>query len=558
MRRSLALFAAGCALAGCATAPTPSTPAERPPAEAFASRPAPKLIVAISVDQFSADLFDEYRPQFTGGLARIASGAAFHNGYQSHAWTETCPGHSTILTGAHPARTGIVANNWIDQSIARKEKSVYCAEDERLPPPNPSAPQGTLGSFVVSPAHLMVPTLGELLKQVRPGSRNVAVSGKDRAAVMMTGRNVDQRWYWDGAKFASDLSAPVPQAVTRANAAVKAAILKARPPLEPPPFCQAKARSIQLQGSTRTVGNGRFARNPEDARAFRASPELDGATLALAAALVDEMQLGKRSDPDVLAVSLSATDFVGHSYGTEGEEMCLQLLSLDRDLGDFLSVLDSLGLDYMVLLTADHGGLDIPERARLAGVGDAARIEANLNAGAIGLQLARRLGIQGSGLLGDGAGGDVYVDRTLPKADRERLMQAAISTYRAHPQVEAVFTAGEIAATKMPTGSPDKWSLIQRARASYYPGRSGDFLVILKKNITPIPETSRYAATHGSAWDYDRRVPILFWRPGMGRSPSERAVDTVDILPTLGSVLGLRIDPAAIDGRCLRIEGASC
>src|SRR3954447_9713902 len=80
---------------------------------------APKLIVVISVDQFSADLWDEYRPHFTGGLARLASGTAFRNGYQSHAATETCPGHSTILTGDHPARTGIISNVWIDQSAAR-------------------------------------------------------------------------------------------------------------------------------------------------------------------------------------------------------------------------------------------------------------------------------------------------------------------------------------------------------------------------------------------------------------------------------------------------------
>src|SRR5881227_1137516 len=78
----------------------------------------PKLLVVISVDQFSANLFDEYRPQFTGGFARLASGTVFRNSYQSHALTETCPGHSTMLTGDHPARTGIIGNNWIDQSIA--------------------------------------------------------------------------------------------------------------------------------------------------------------------------------------------------------------------------------------------------------------------------------------------------------------------------------------------------------------------------------------------------------------------------------------------------------
>src|SRR3954447_16050114 len=91
-------------------------------------RNAPKLMIVISVDQFSADLFDEYRPQFTGGLARLAGGVVFRNGYQSHAVTDTCPGHSTILTGDRPARTGIVGNDWYDQSITRPNKNVYCAE----------------------------------------------------------------------------------------------------------------------------------------------------------------------------------------------------------------------------------------------------------------------------------------------------------------------------------------------------------------------------------------------------------------------------------------------
>ena len=78
---------------------------------------APKLLVVISVDQFSANLFDEYRPQWSGGFARLAGGTVFRNGYQSHAATETCPGHSTLLTGDRPARTGIISNIWIDQKV---------------------------------------------------------------------------------------------------------------------------------------------------------------------------------------------------------------------------------------------------------------------------------------------------------------------------------------------------------------------------------------------------------------------------------------------------------
>ena len=113
------LFAASAALLSSHAVAQPATP--------------PKLLVVISVDQFSANLFDEYRPHWTDGLARLATGTVFRNGFQSHALTETCPGHSTILTGDHPSRTGIVGNTWVDQSIGRSDKSVYCAEDETQP-----------------------------------------------------------------------------------------------------------------------------------------------------------------------------------------------------------------------------------------------------------------------------------------------------------------------------------------------------------------------------------------------------------------------------------------
>src|SRR3954471_15280437 len=189
----------------------------------------PRLLVVISVDQFSANLFDEYRPQFTGGLARLASGTVFRNGYQSHALTETCPGHSTILTGDHPSRTGIIGNVWVDQSVKRSDVTVYCAEDEAQP--------GTSSiAYKVSPKHLLVPTLGELMKQRWPGSRNVAVAGKDRAAVMMTGHNADQRWYWDGKTFSTDLQGvAVPPVIAKVNALAAAGLATARPPLDPSP-----------------------------------------------------------------------------------------------------------------------------------------------------------------------------------------------------------------------------------------------------------------------------------------------------------------------------------
>jgi predicted AlkP superfamily pyrophosphatase or phosphodiesterase len=518
------------------------------PANAQAPSP-PKLLVVISVDQFSADLFDEYRPQFTSGLARLAGGTVFRNGYQSHASTETCPGHSTILTGDRPARTGIVANAWVDQSIARADKTIYCSED-------PTTPGSSHSDYTVSSAQLRVPTLGELMKVSWPQSRNVAVAGKDRAAVMMSGHRADQRWYWDGRKFASDLAAAAPASVAAVNAEVARSIAAPAPGLAPPPFCAAKAQPIAVQGHA-PVGAGTLARASGDVGGFETSPESDGAVLALAAALVREMGLGQGSAPDVLSIGLSATDHVGHAYGTEGQEMCLQLLSLDWSLGDFLGVLDRSGVDYAVALTADHGGQDLPERLRLHGVADAQRVDPALDASAAGKAIGARLGLTGRLLIGD-VSGDMYLDRALPPADRSRVLDEAVRYYRGQPQVAAVFTHAELARTPLPSSTPDKWSLIERARASFDPARSGDFVVILKEHVTPIGHATDSVATHGSPWDYDRRVPILFWRPGFRGATVDRAVETVDIMPTLAALIRLPLAPASIDGHCLDGTPALC
>jgi Type I phosphodiesterase / nucleotide pyrophosphatase len=506
----------------------------------------PKLIVAISVDQFAADVFDAYRPGFTGGFARLAAGTVFRNGYQSHSATETCPGHSTILTGDHPARTGIVGNSWIDQSAARADKVIYCAEDERVA-------GSTSTKYTVSPLHLRVATLGERLKAVQPASRTVAVAGKDRAAVMMSGQAPDQRWYWDGkAGFTTDLTyRAVPRSVAPFNAAFAMAQTQPRAGLQPTPQCAARAKTYTVAPGV-TVGAGQLARGANDTRGLRASPELDGAVLALGAALTREMQLGRGPATDVLALGLSATDYVGHAYGWGGQEMCLQLTALDRELEDFFNVLDRSGVDYAVVLTADHGSMDIPERLRDAGVADAARADPGLVAGEMGKLLQPAVGTTFSPLLGEGIGGDVWLDRRLTPAQRTLALAMGVKRYQASRQVETVFTAEQLARTPVPSGAPDRWTLLQRVRAAFDPKRSGDFYVVLKSHVSPIARPSAfYVATHGSAWDYDRRVPILFWRKGQAGAERTEAVDTVDIAPTLAALEGLSLAKGAVDGRCL-------
>lgn len=533
------------ALALLAAAPAAAQQTAPAPAPAPAPAAPPKLLVVISVDQFSADLFAEYRSQFTGGFARLMSGAVFPSGYQSHAATETCPGHSTILTGARPARTGIIANDWTDFSAPREDKTVYCSEDE-------SVPGSSSSKYTVSDKHLKVPTLGEWMKLADPQSRVVSVAGKDRAAVMMGGHKVDELWWWDGKGFVSYAGRAAPAMVTRMNASVAERVAEAQEPMALPPYCRAKSRAIPVTASF-SVGEGRFGRAAGDARAFRASPEFDESILALGAGIATDMKLGQGPHTDLLILGASATDYVGHSLGTAGSEMCLQMFALDQTLGKLFAVLDRTGVDYAVALTADHGGHDLPERNRDHAAPMAARVDPALAASAMGKEIAAKLGIAGPTLVG-GTAGDVYYDPKLTRAQRAAVEAEAIRRYSAHPQVQAVFTRAQIAATGAPKGPPETWTLLERARQSYEPSRSGDLVVALKPRVTPIASPGPgYVATHGSFWDYDRRVPILFWRKGMTQFEQPLSVETVDIAPTLAALIGVKV-PVEIDGRCLDLD----
>ncbi|WP_353229738.1 alkaline phosphatase family protein [Novosphingobium sp.] len=524
------------------------------PASAAPAPNAPKLVIAIAIDQFSADLFAEYRSQFTGGFARLASGGVFPAGYQSHAATETCPGHSTILTGMRPAHTGIIANTWFDQSVARAGKAVYCAEDETRTAAVP-------GDYVASVAHLKVPTLGERVKAAWPTSRNVAVSGKDRAALMMGGHRIDEVYWWKGKGFVTLEGATPTPPVIEQNAAITAVLASGAPGLDLPESCAAHDHAITAGAVT--VGTGRFALEPGNGNGFRVSPRLDRAVLELATRLVDADKLGRGPTPDVLAISLSATDYIGHGYGTQGAEMCIQLHQIDAALGSFFAGLDARGIDYGVVLTADHGGFDLPERQREQAAPQAQRADAALLPKALSERVGAGLGLDPAGLfLAEGPSGDVWVRTNLTADQKAAAIAAARADLLARPQVAAVFSAAELAATPMPGGSPETWTLIQRARASYYAPVSGDFVTLLKRGVMAMPVPAPgYVATHGSPWDYDRRVPMLFWRKGM--TPFEQAspVETVDIAPSLAAWIGLKLPADTFDGRCLDLDagpGTTC
>lgn len=514
----------------------------------------PDLIVAISIDQFSGDLFAEYRARYRHGLARLSAGILFPRAYQGHSTTETCPGHSTILTGARPARTGIIGNLWYDPSLARPDKVVYCTEEA-------TAPGSDSRQYRASPIHLKVPTLGDRMKEAAPGTRVVSVAGKDRAAILMGGSGADQTWWWNGTGFGSYEGISTNPVIDLANARITAAVATPESARAIPAECTGKTGLAELRGGTPS-DESQFARPAGDYTRFRASPALDETTLQVATAFVETLGLGQNQQTDLLAIGLSASDVIGHRYGPGGVEMCLQQFALDRALGTFFDGLDRQGIDYLVVLTADHGGRDVPERSARNGHPGEQHAELSLTPEEVREAVRRKTGLDDVLIWSEMAGGNVYVSGPLTESEKRLAVEAARDYFASHPQVEAVYRHSEVAAQPSPQGRVDEWTLLERARMSFDPQRSGDLIVLLKPNVVPIAEpTASLATTHGSPWDNDRRVPILFWHKNVVPFEQPLPVETVDIAPTIAGVLGLSVPEGAMDGRCLDLiagAGNSC
>ncbi len=513
--------------------------------------PQPRLVVLVAVDQLSSDLFEEYRPLFGKGMRTIQSGVVFPSAYQGHAATETCPGHATMLTGARPARSGIIANFWVDPKLPRADKNVYCAED----PTVPGSASGA-GKFRLSPQFLRVPTLGERMKAVDPRSRSVIVSGKDRAVVMLGGRSIDQGWFWGNGAFETlpGRAGPAPSAVQRASLAA-AKVVAAGNPADLPDLCRARVAPLKVGDNM--IGVPR-PRAPGDLPGYRNTTLFDASVTDLAIGLLDEMKLGRGAATDLLAVSLSATDHIGHVFGTQGPEMCAQMLALDANIGRLVAALDATRVPYMLVLTSDHGGLDTPERLVEHGIRDAARVDPELTVDAVGKAVATELELPGPVLYGRVTiYGDIYAAPTLSPADRARVLAAARARYLAHPQVQAVFTADELRAMPMPGRNVEEWTLAERFRASFDPDRSGDLVVALKPHVMPIPRPRLGITGHGSPWNYDRRVPLIVYAPGIKGFEQPLPVETVEILPTIASRIGLAVPGTEIDGRCLDLDAGA-
>lgn len=517
----------------------------------------PCLVVVISVDQLSAELMQTYGPELTGGLARLRrEGASFTEAYHDHGFTETGPGHSVLLSGRFPANTGIVENRWFERASGRL---VYCVEDGEAKGPGPK------GGATSTNARFLGESLGDWLQAQAPGSRAFSVSGKDRAAILMAGRRPTAVYWFAGpAGFVTSpaYGGRLPAWMMTFDAGLKERLatrswLWTKEPTTP----EGRVASWTFPGQV--VRNGALPRLIQGAgmpldttfeTRFRKSPFLDEVTLEAAEALLEGEHLGRGPATDLLTVSFSATDYIGHSYGTLGTEMRDQIHRLDRALGRLLDDVRRRDPGAWVVLSADHGGMDIPEALAESGF-PARRVLAGPFLNELRADLKATFKTDADLVVDVPEPNSLYLrDAALQAAglDRKAVLARARAWLRARPEVADAFTAEELTATDpAAAGSPRDSSLRVLLRRSFRPDRSGDLLVAFKPWVLFGIPPAEYPAGHGSPYAYDRRVPLIFWGPWKAGERPE-PVRTVDLAPTLARELGLK--PGPVDGKALDLS----
>jgi hypothetical protein len=531
------------ALLAAAVVSTAASAVAQSPSPATGARP--RLVVAIAVDQLRADYMDRFRPFFgrSGFNLFLQRGASFASARYEHATTSTCPGHAVMLTGSYGTVNGIIANDWYD-AVAGKD--VYCAADTTV---------RLIGVDLEgrSPRNLKNATVGDLLKIGTGGrSKVLTVSAKDRSAIMMGGHLADAAYWMVDTLFVTSTyyRKEMPAWARQFNGAGKVSSYfgkKWERLLPAAVYDMVGPDDVAAEADE--AGTGRTFPHPiGGAEAFDLSPFSNEVVAEFAMRAVTEEGLGRDTVPDLLGISFSANDWVGHAYGPDSHEVMDVTVRLDRTLARLFAFLDkTVGLANVVMvLTADHGVAPLPEVfANLHPGASARRFNPAVVDTAVDAALRARYGpAPAPGWIAYHDQPQLYLNRAALRAkrvsveDAERVAQAAIMTV---PGVHEALTSSELA-----TG---------RARGvrsaevlSFYPGRSGNIYYQMEPYI--LVDDGATGTGHGTPWAYDQQVPLLLYGSriltGVRRTPAAVA----DIAPTLSALLGLTA-PGGSQGRVL-------
>ncbi len=503
----------------------------------------PRLLVVVVIDQFVPTHFERLEPALDGGLGRLwREGLVFTEARLPYAATETGPGHATIATGCLPRTSGITGNLFLDRGERRVH---YCVSDRGVHP----VPEGTPGGGI-SPANLRVPTLGDRLRASDSASLVFSVSGKDRAATCLGGRLATAAVWWDsrggGFVTSSAWGEGVPEFVRAWNGGWRERAEGWRWEWSDSHTPESLgAAPDQREGEVNLLGQG--STFPYDlggdvgalpGRVMQ-SPLVDRFTCELARAAVDSLDLGADEAPDLLALSLSACDIIGHADGPRSEEVTDLLLRADDALGELFDHLDQTVGEgrWVAAMTADHGVLPLPEsveggrritRAEFGALEDAVRAALEEQLG----ESAPRVRPLGNALNLDPVAG---VDARLARA----LAAKAASSVE---WVAAAYTYDQLLGSAPPPEDDPYWPAYL---ASFDPLRCPDVLLRLVPRAIYTP----LGTTHGSPYEYDQRIPLIFLGPGFSAEHRGGPASSADLVPTLLGRVG--IGARGVDGRDL-------
>ncbi len=529
-----------------------SARAQRPSASVGAPVPGavPSLVVLVVVDQFPAEYIELYSSQWTGGLRRLLdSGAVFTKAAYPYGVTVTCPGHTSIGSGLVPAGHGLIGNAWYDR---RESKSVACTEDATA---TPIAFGGAVGKEHHSPRRMLSRSFADQLRDQAQEPAIVSLSLKARSAIGMAGHAGPKTmvmWLEDGGTFATSsayAALPWPEVDE---------FIAANPP----------ARDLnQVWTLSRPAGTYRFddnglaeapptgwtnlfphplARTPGVADSvyyanWQRSPWSDAYLGELAAHLVRRLRLGHNATTDMLAVSFSALDMVGHPFGPRSHEVQDILARLDLTIGTLLDSLDQqVGRDrYVVGFSSDHGVMVLSEQRSSLGL-DAGRVSTAQLSAAVTKAVLDRVkvpqAVRNATFPHIYLTGDALAAITQNPDARKAITDAALLV----PGILRVYWAEELASTA-PTGDP----LLEAMRKSFVADRSGDLVVVSREYW----QVAISGTTHGSPHTYDARVPVILMGAGIKPGRYESEASPLDLAPTLARLT--RVSLARADGRVL-------
>lgn len=543
---SQALLCAALLLSGCAarTRLSPAAAAAAATADVPYTGPAtPALAVLISVDQLRADMPLRMLSRFgKGGFRRFYDeGVVYDAALYAHSATETAVGHATLASGALPREHGIVGNEWSERGAR-----IYAVDD---------AASELLGASGIgkSPVRMLVETVADVLVRERPGSLARSVSEKERAAILMGGHKAISYWLDDAAgSFVSSryYTERLPEWVTDFAAKKPAEqyrdkgwelLAPARDYVHADDHAW-ETRGCAVLGTVFPHAYGKVT-GEQYLHAIKSTPAGDALVVSFLDAMLDNEPLGRDPSADLLTVSFSSTDYVGHAFGPESREAEDNLLRLDRQLARLFALLDErVGKGrWFAILSADHGACESPEFFTAQGL-DAGRIDPDLLRRTVEEGLRSRFDI-GVELVTDFVNPSLVLNEQRIASlslDQVEVERAAVELAMQVPGVHAAYARSDIVAGAMPE-HPFK----TRIENSTHPERSGHVYIVPKEHWLLATRPEKLTAMHGTPWPYDGQVPLLVWGTGARPQHVQRPVDPRDIAPTIAALLKLPALPAA-------------